>query len=876
MTAITKNLHLCGGLHFTISSSSDTILMMQQAGYTSNSNNSNNNNNSFSSNSLMDQSQSSSRHSYEAENGIPFFADMTLDLAEAHDIAETPEPLHRTLFPTTTQSLQHQQQQFPTLPSLSEYNSSNQNLVDNFIVTNNNNINNNGDNEEMLLSTPLSRISRLPPQQQQQQHLPLSSATTTSTTVSATTTTTAVAASMSSSSSSPPVPQHDDNNYNPQDDTVVGVMLDRNMERVTANDTNNKNSHHPGFLRGLATRRSSNHQHHRRRRRQWPKDVSWAIAFILIVPITLLFPIWFAGTNNSNNNNNENNNKSEIWIATGKAPKLATLHTIFWGLGVAIVLSRLLYRTAGGGDGDDARHLASQFLLASAPISVSVFLMLIVAIKIMTPHAFWPYAIIPFWYLARDIYLFRRWNMTATTPGGRQAFFQALSCMTLDILSRSLRRNACWRMIVSVLLVQFFVIMLWRVSLLAAIQSQSLIWILMATMGGKWATGTVARMLSLVACGGISNWFAEQSVLVEEMNNQLQQQQHQQQTKKDKNNNLNSRLDNVDDEDTNDEEMIEFTDMSTNQRLPAHSLDDLPEAYRSVDASAYTSVLQNEGMEDDDFYDEHQQGEDDIDLRSYPTNSFTMSPSRQPKHSTSPPNSSRTTVKQFLMAGLSINFGSVAKCGLLGGVAQFVWSQIRKIDHARAAFRRGGGNMQGMDIGGGPDDDQRAIGRISHVKECCNNIIFRMNFLAREFVRSHSDMAMSFVADYKLSYTRAAQDVALLLDEAGVEPILHDDISTHMSACVGGSVSGLIVLFTGAVLTHHRNRNSPHVLDSAIVLDMLMAFYFCYTLIFTVMEPLRASIKAVYVCFAQHPESLSQAFPLIFHRLTRMSQSNLQ
>ena len=151
-----------------------------------------------------------------------------------------------------------------------------------------------------------------------------------------------------------------------------------------------------------------------------------------------------------------------------------------------------------------------------------------------------------------------------------------------------------------------------------------------------------------------------------------------------------------------------------------------------------------------------------------------------------------------------------------------------------------------------------------------------MNTIARDFVRTHSDMAMSYVADYQMSYTRAAREVAMLLDEAGVEPIIHDDISTHISACVGGSVSGVIILFTGSVLVHQRNRNDPDVPDSAVALDMVIAFFFCYTLIFTVMEPLRASIKAVYVCFAQHPEALSQAFPLIFHRLTRMSQSNLQ
>jgi hypothetical protein len=97
-----------------------------------------------------------------------------------------------------------------------------------------------------------------------------------------------------------------------------------------------------------------------------------------------------------------------------------------------------------------------------------------------------------------------------------------------------------------------------------------------------------------------------------------------------------------------------------------------------------------------------------------------------------------------------------------------------------------------------------------------------------------------------------------------------------MSACVGGSISGVIVIFTGSVLVHQRNRNHPEVSDSAVLLDMLLAFVFCYTLIFTVMEPLRAAIKAVYVSFAQHPQSLSQSYPLIYHRLSRMSQSNLQ
>lgn len=80
-------------------------------------------------------------------------------------------------------------------------------------------------------------------------------------------------------------------------------------------------------------------------------------------------------------------------------------------------------------------------------------------------------------------------------------------------------------------------------------------------------------------------------------------------------------------------------------------------------------------------------------------------------------------------------------------------------------------------------------------------------------------------------------------------------------------------MFMGLILVHHRAADKLR--DGTIVQSMLLAFILCYSLLFTVMEPLRASIKAIYVCFAQHPHSLSQSFPLIFHRLSRISEANL-
>ena len=64
-----------------------------------------------------------------------------------------------------------------------------------------------------------------------------------------------------------------------------------------------------------------------------------------------------------------------------------------------------------------------------------------------------------------------------------------------------------------------------------------------------------------------------------------------------------------------------------------------------------------------------------------------------------------STVKAFLFSGLGVSFGSVAKCGLVGGLAQFLWSQLRKIDTAQATL----GGLRGMDIGG---TDQSAVGQL--------------------------------------------------------------------------------------------------------------------------------------------------------------------
>lgn len=72
-------------------------------------------------------------------------------------------------------------------------------------------------------------------------------------------------------------------------------------------------------------------------------------------------------------------------------------------------------------------------------------------------------------------------------------------------------------------------------------------------------------------------------------------------------------------------------------------------------------------------------------------------------------------------------------------------------------------------------------------------IVNKAGIFARSFVRTNSDLAMCHVAAYYKSYQRAASDVMALVDASGVEPIIHDDMTTHMCASVCGSISGLIV-----------------------------------------------------------------------------------
>mmetsp|Transcript_20205 Transcript_20205/g.22580 ORF Transcript_20205/g.22580 Transcript_20205/m.22580 type:complete len:711 (-) Transcript_20205:201-2333(-) len=537
-----------------------------------------------------------------------------------------------------------------------------------------------------------------------------------------------------------------------------------------------------------------------------PRDIRWAIAFCAVVPLSLLVSSFLSKSLDHGSK-----------VAISPASKRTSFYGMIFSFGISLICARFMYRTMSGGDGEDARHFVSQLVLASAPISLGVHTLLAICIIMKTPNAF-HLSIIPIWFIARDMFAMRQWRTTASTSGGRQAFFQALCNMALDILSRSLRRSSFYRAVTILLSIQFIVVWWWRAALLGALRHGGLFWILIALFSGKWATGFTARLLSLVASGGVTIWFGHQSQIIEEIERKRK---------------LKKQPSSIPEGENNISE--------TN----------VPEEYRTADASAYQPVLEVDDGIDDDFEEE------DGKRQGQSSNSIW-------------PETSNSTVWSFFKSALTVSFGSVVQCGLLGGMAQFLWSILRNLDTMTTAFSQrfpsssSKFGFRGMQIGDEVTEERNGV--------VCR-IVDHINNSARIFVRNHTDLAMCQVAAYYKSYQRAARDVAILVDGSGMEPIIHDDITTHMCACVSGSISGIIVLLFGLYLDNKRQSDS--LTDITIVQSSLLSFILCYSILFTVMEPLRASIKAIYVCFAQHPQSLSHTYPLIFHRLNRISEANL-
>eukprot|EP00804_Cyclotella_cryptica_P015714 CCRYP_013383-RB/>CCRYP_013383-RB protein AED:0.02 eAED:0.02 QI:86/1/1/1/0.75/0.4/5/1691/619 len=423
-----------------------------------------------------------------------------------------------------------------------------------------------------------------------------------------------------------------------------------------------------------------------------PRDVSWTAAAVLFLPLGLALPHLYYS-----NRYIEHHNQCDLaectplhpsWAHTVSSP--ATHPTILFssmvGMLLSIALTRFLYSSPGGGDGDDLRYVAiTRTLILSSNLNVFINPLLVFMIWEWLPKAK-HVALLPLALVTRDVWRARKTGsalpsfrgrgfgaasnapaLRASSRGGsgtstssshdRKTFFRALACAALDILSRSLRRKSFVRVASALLVVQFSCVLLWwsalRVVLSVEIFSEDgvfskfmhVFWLITALVAGKWATGIIARMLTLIASGGVSSWFAQQNMIVAQVHArereiEIAEQQRRRQQRS------------FDHSHGDGESNPSDNNYSTNKANARAALHAMPDAYRMVDAAVYAVMDFDEGV-DDDYQDEGQ--ELGMDRYNQVNRTSDLSTGRISSADQS------STVKAFLIAGCTISFGSVAR-----------------------------------------------------------------------------------------------------------------------------------------------------------------------------------------------------------------------
>lgn len=161
---------------------------------------------------------------------------------------------------------------------------------------------------------------------------------------------------------------------------------------------------------------------------RWPRDIPWAIAFWIVVPASVLWPlihrISTQGPTYHGDNDDHSSRYNPLWTpAAMDYVSVTTLHTLVWSAGVGLLLSRFLYRTPGGGEGDDQRHVIAAAISATAPLSLLINVILTLLILYACPRAKLG-VIIPIWFSIRDCYVFRRWRAPSLSSSSSSSWQQ--------------------------------------------------------------------------------------------------------------------------------------------------------------------------------------------------------------------------------------------------------------------------------------------------------------------------------------------------------------------------------------------------------------------------------------------------------------------
>lgn len=608
------------------------------------------------------------------------------------------------------------------------------------------------------------------------------------------------------------------------------------------------------------------------------RDRTYTLAFLLFVPFSLFLSRILSQVSSPYYDDDNTNIHIRGWTHAASSPQASpyTHIPLFLSTALVIFAARFMYKIPGGGEGENARYSLSAIFNQSSTIALVSHVLLFLQIYFLTPRA-WMYGLFPIFWFMIDVFVRRELcligrasslSVSSTGVGssdsemagrrgiwgsllpGRRVFFQAMLDVSLDILSRSLRRAVFMRVIMVTLAVQGFFLILWvgsfwRVLGLDLNPMGKCLTVFLVIVGGWWTCAFFSRVLGLIASGGITSWFANHNVVLldsPEIHNNPQQQ---------------NRASDSHSDTASDDYSVGYNNDSDFTRNGFSN--NIQDAYRTADASAYSSVRDyDEGIEDD--YPQ----EDEFDHG--PQHAQIMANSNETDWTTN------TNVKSFLVSALTISSGSVIKCALMGSFAQCVHFCLRNIDGLSfPSF----GRQRPMNISSSLDSSNFSSG----LKQRLVNALRRVQIKARSFVHSHSEYGMCHIAAYYKPYQKASSDVSSLISISGVEPILHDDITHTMCSTLASAITGWMSIFFFFSLAHHRGGSdsalSFRLSDANVCQIILVQYCICYLMLLTLLEPLRASIQAIYVAFAQCPESMSHAFPLVFHRLRRIAEGGV-
>jgi hypothetical protein len=240
-----------------------------------------------------------------------------------------------------------------------------------------------------------------------------------------------------------------------------------------------------------------------------PRDKKWIFAYAISMPLIFLPLLRIVLFQSSNDNSHR--------LQLVNIP-------LFICLVLTLLMTKILYTSRRGDDGEDQRLLVGQILIVSNATSCFILPLLTFTIYYLNIEVT-KYSIITFIGLIgmtlREIYIFAKLNksgfiLSEGVNDSERAFFRILVNTSLDILSRSFQ--SFYRTVAILLILQFMILTFLRMALEYSLlyQRWKMFWICMIVVVGYWSVTIVNRFLAYLSCGGITLWFAQQSILVKE------------------------------------------------------------------------------------------------------------------------------------------------------------------------------------------------------------------------------------------------------------------------------------------------------------------------------------------------------------------------